>query len=287
MKNRTIISIVCIVLAVATMFGIAPFVTKLTDGKTSIVRITQDIPQGTAITEDMVTTVEIGKTGLQENAVTDTKAVVGKYATCDIKSGTNILASYLTDSADNADAVFRTLNGTKQAVSITIDSFAGGVSGKLKNGDIVSIIVTREKQTSVPAELTYVRVITTTTATGIDKDELKPDETDVIAGLIQKCVDENASDTLDQAEFTERYNGYVEKFESLNEHKEALKNQRNDRMAKNTLISEFMFEISEMATLPIQFDERLWSAVVDQVTVYEDERLVFTFKNGAEITEQM
>lgn len=176
MKNRTIIGIICIVLAVATMFGVAPFVTKLADGKTSIVRITQDIPQGTAITENMVTTVEIGKTGLQENAVTDIKAAVGKYAACDIKSGTNILTSYLTDSADNADAVFRTLNGSKQAVCITIDSFAGGVSGKLKNGDIVSIIVTREKQTSVPAELNYVRVITTTTASGIDKDELKPDE---------------------------------------------------------------------------------------------------------------
>ncbi len=112
-------------------------------------------------------------------------------------------------------------------------------------------------------------------------------ETDVIAGLIQKCVDENASDTLDQTEFSERYNGYIEKFESLNEQKEALKNQRNDRMAKNTLISEFMSEISEMDTLPIQFDERLWTAVVDHVTVYEDERLVFTFKNGVEITEKM
>ena len=122
MKNRTIIGIICIVLAVATMFGVAPFVTKLTDGKTSIVRITQDISQGTAITEDMMTTVDIGKTGLQENAVTDTKAIIGKYAACDIKSGTNILTSYLTDTADNADAVFRTLNGTKQAVSISYRS---------------------------------------------------------------------------------------------------------------------------------------------------------------------
>ena len=76
----------------------------------------------------------------------------------------------------SSDLIFRTLNGTKQAVSITIDSFAGGISGKLENGDIVSIIVTREKQTSVPAELTYVKVITTTTAAGVDKNDLKPDE---------------------------------------------------------------------------------------------------------------
>ncbi|MDD2287067.1 MAG: SAF domain-containing protein, partial [Paludibacter sp.] len=94
MKNRAIIGIICIVLAVVTMFGVAPLVNKVAAGKTSIVRITQDIPQGTVITEDMVTIVEIGKTGLQENAVTDPKVVIGKYAVCDIKSGTNVLKSY-------------------------------------------------------------------------------------------------------------------------------------------------------------------------------------------------
>lgn len=176
MKNRTIIGIVCIVLAVATMFGVAPLVNKMAAGKVSVVRVSADIAKGTAIKTEDVTVVEIGKAGLQDNAVTDPKAVVGKYAVCDIKSGTNMLTSYLSDKADSADDIFRTLNGTKQAVSITIDSFAGGVSGKLENGDIVSIIVTREKQTSVPAELTYVRVITTTTAAGVDKNDLKPDE---------------------------------------------------------------------------------------------------------------
>ena len=176
MKNRTIIGIICIIISVATMFGVAPLVNKMAAGKVSVVRVNADIAKGTAIKAEDVTVVEIGKAGLQDNAVTDTKAVVGKYAVCDVKSGTNVLTSYLSDKADSADDIFRTLNGTKQAVSITIDSFAGGISGKLENGDIVSIIVTREKQTSVPAELTYVKVITTTTAAGVDKNDLKPDE---------------------------------------------------------------------------------------------------------------
>lgn len=176
MKNRTIIGIVCIILAALTMFGVAPLVNKMAAGKVSVVRVSSDIAKGMAIKAEDVTVVEIGKSGLQDNAVTDTKAVIGKYAVCDIKSGTYVLTSYLSDKADSADDIFRTLNGTKQAVSITIDSFAGGISGKLENGDIVSIIVTREKQTSVPAELTYVKVITTTTAAGVDKNDLKPDE---------------------------------------------------------------------------------------------------------------
>lgn len=176
MKNRTILGIVCIVLAIAVLFGAAPLVNTLTSGKTGIVRVTKDIPQGKIITAEDVSVVEVGKTGLQENAIKDMKAAVGKYAACDVKAGTNLLASYLSDTADSAEDIFRTLDGTKQAVSVTIGSFAGGVSGKLKNGDIVSVIVTKEKQTAVPAELTYVKVITTTTAAGMDKDELQQNE---------------------------------------------------------------------------------------------------------------
>lgn len=176
MKNRTILGIVCIVLAIAVMFGAAPLVNTLTAGKVGIVRVTRDIPQGKCITAEDVAMVEVGKTGLQDNAVTDAKAVVGKYAACDMKAGANVLSSYLADTADSADDVFRTLDGSKQAMSITIGSFADGLSGKLKNGDIVSVIVTQEKETVIPAELTYVKVITTTTAEGTDKDELQQNE---------------------------------------------------------------------------------------------------------------
>ncbi len=176
MKNRTILGIVCIVLSLAVLFGAAPLVNTLTSGKAEIVRVSRDIPQGKCITADDVTVVEVGKAGLQENAVRDAEAVIGKYAACDIKSGANLLSSHLSDTADSADDIFHTLDGSKQAMSITIGSFADGVSGELKNGDIVSVIVTKDKQTTIPAELTYVRVIMTTTAAGTDRDELQQNE---------------------------------------------------------------------------------------------------------------
>ena len=48
-----------------------------------------------------------------------------------------------------------------------------------------------------------------------------------------------------------------------------------------------MFEIAELDDLPIQFEEHHWNAFVEKVTVFHDERLVFTFKNGQEITERL
>ena len=48
--NRTVIGIICIVVALAICFGIAPLVNRLSDGKTKIVRLTRDISAGARTT---------------------------------------------------------------------------------------------------------------------------------------------------------------------------------------------------------------------------------------------
>ena len=178
MKNRTIIGIVCIVLALVVTFAVAPLVNKLSDSRTDIVRLKNDIVQGHMIQESDIEVVTVGSTGLPTNIITKKDAVVGKFAACDLKANTDLLQSMISDKSDSADDVFHTLDGTKQAISITISSFAGGLSGKLENGDIVSLVIFENEtnEATIPGGLTYVKVITTTTAEGFDKDELTPNE---------------------------------------------------------------------------------------------------------------
>lgn len=178
MKNRTIIGIVCIVLALIVTFAVAPLVNKLSDSRTDIVRLKNDIVQGHMIRESDIEVVTVGSTGLPANIITKKEAVVGKFAACDLKANTDLLRSMISDKSDSADDVFHTLDGEKQAISITISSFAGGLSGKLENGDIVSLVIFENEtnEATIPGGLTYVKVITTTTAEGFDKDELTPNE---------------------------------------------------------------------------------------------------------------
>jgi pilus assembly protein CpaB len=178
LKNRTIIGIVCIVLALVVTFAVAPLVNKLSDSRTDIVRLKNDIVQGHMIQESDVEVVTVGSTGLPTNIITKKEAVVGKFAACDLKANTDLLQSMISDKSDSADDVFHTLDGKKQAISITISSFAGGLSGKLENGDIVSLVIFENEtnEATIPGGLTYVKVITTTTAEGFDKDELTPNE---------------------------------------------------------------------------------------------------------------
>lgn len=176
MKNRTIIGIACVLLALVVAFIVAPLVNKLGDSRADIVRIKRDITQGHKITKDDIEVVTVGSYNLPADVMTVTEEIVGKYAVCDLKKGDYLLPSKLSNTADSASDVFMTLDGSRVAISITIPSFAGGLSGKLQNGDIVSLIVYlnggNENSAFIPEALKYVRVITATTADGLDKDEL-------------------------------------------------------------------------------------------------------------------
>ena len=173
MKNRTVIGIFCILLSVGVAFGIAPFINQTAAARTDVVRVTRDISHGSRITENDVEIVSVGAHNLPSNVIKKTEDVVGKFAATDLKADMYLLPSKISDTADSAYDVFKTLDGSKQAMSITIGSFAGGVSGKLKNGDIVSVIIACKNPGTpavIPAELKYVRVITTTTSSGYQAD---------------------------------------------------------------------------------------------------------------------
>lgn len=112
-------------------------------------------------------------------------------------------------------------------------------------------------------------------------------ELDVVAGLIRSCVEENATQAVDQSDYRRRYTSYVERYESLKDRYTQLQIQREEREAEAIRIGGFMFELRELDELPIAFDERLWYGLVDHVTVYHDEQLIFHFKDGSEIAEQL
>ena len=113
------------------------------------------------------------------------------------------------------------------------------------------------------------------------------DEMEIVSELVKKLINENAASPMNQDEYISRYDGYTVRFNKAKDEYEKLRKAMEQRQLKADIISGFMFEISELDDLPIEFDEKLWNSVIDMVTVYEDERLVFKFKNGAEIEEQL
>ena len=170
-RNRTVIGVLCILLALIICFGVTPLFSRSASEKTEIVRVTMDIKEGDETTAEMVQTVEVGAYNLPQNLMTDKKEVVGKYATADLAAGDYILSSKLSAVPAAENAYLYNLDGTKQAISVTIKSFATGLSGKLESGDIVTVIVADYQgkgETAIPPELQYVEVISVTASSGYD-----------------------------------------------------------------------------------------------------------------------
>ena len=115
--------------------------------------------------------MEVGNHNLPPNVVRSIAEVEGKYLKADVYPGDYILTDKISSEPAAENRYLYSLNGEKQAMSITINTFAEGLSGKLKSGDIVSVIAPDylgSGETIIPAELKYVEVIAVTAKSGND-----------------------------------------------------------------------------------------------------------------------
>ena len=170
-KNRTVLGIFCIAVSLLICFAITPLVNAGLSKKVAIVRFNQMVQEGEQITKNMVDVVEVGNHNLPENVVRNLADVEGKYLTATVYAGDYILADKISEEPSAENKYLYNLNGEKQAMSITINTFAEGLSGKLKSGDIVSVIAPDylgSGETVIPAELKYVEVIAVTAKSGYD-----------------------------------------------------------------------------------------------------------------------
>ena len=175
LKNRTVLGVICIALSLIICFAITPLFNAAKDQTTEIVRMKKDVKIGQEITAKDIEVVEVGAYNLPSEVIRSSEDVVGKYVSSELLKGEYILPSKISDTPASENAYLYNLTGEKRAISVTIPSFAGGLSGKLISGDIVSVIAVdfREKgETVVPDELQYVEVIAVTDKEGYDEGEV-------------------------------------------------------------------------------------------------------------------
>lgn len=180
LKNRTVLGVVCIALALIICFAITPLFNASKSSTMKIIRIKNDVKIGQEITSKDIEVVEVGAYNMPSEVLQKSEDVVGKYAAAEMIKGEYVLAAKISDTPASENAYLYNLTGEKRAISITIPSFAGGLSGKLISGDIVSVIAVDYKEkgeTLVPEELQYVEVIAVTDSKGNDDETVtvKPD----------------------------------------------------------------------------------------------------------------
>ncbi|MBR1810026.1 MAG: recombinase family protein [Clostridia bacterium] len=107
-------------------------------------------------------------------------------------------------------------------------------------------------------------------------------EIEVIMALTKQSILENATVAQNQNAYLEKYSNFELRYEKLKSEAQKLEAKKAERKSKADAIGAFMFELSELNPIST-FDEKLWTVCVDLVRVYSDNRLIFVFRNGAEI----
>jgi pilus assembly protein CpaB len=141
-RSKAFLGSVCLVLAAAIAFLLLPRFYASQSATVSVVRVTQDVPAGTVITSDMLTTAEAGAYGLPEKVVTSEAEAVGNVAAETLYAGEMLWQDRLMSEEDylaSEEAHPKGLSSGMCLVTLELPSASSGIAGVLRAGFIVDV----------------------------------------------------------------------------------------------------------------------------------------------------
>ena len=105
----------------------------------------------------------------------------------------------------------------------------------------------------------------------------------MVEGLIEQAVRENASRVLNQADYNERYETLIARYDDAKDRLARLDAKISSRKARRDERARFANSLDKKSLLT-EFSESMWIALVDHVTISKDGKCKFTFRNESEIT---
>ena len=109
------------------------------------------------------------------------------------------------------------------------------------------------------------------------------EECEVAAELIRKCIEENAHVSIRPETYQDRYHSLNERYKAVREKLNAVEREISDRTVKRKRMETFLKQLSRSNELLTEFDEGLWNTMLDSLTVYSYDKVVFQFRDGSKV----
>ena len=118
----------------------------------------------------------------------------------------------------------------------------------------------------------------------LDRDAAKATrERDALDARMRDNVAENARTAQNQEAYNRTYNELLDQRDTAQKKLEDILQERQERMARKERVLRFLDILRQSDGLLAEFDEALWCATVDRVTVRSAAEMTFTFRDGVEI----
>ena len=144
----------------------------------------------------------------------------------------------------------------------------------------VNQLITEKKEIISNLEM-IMKTISDTSALATERDKLR-DELEIIVEMTHSCVAENARKAQDQEEYQKKYNELVTRYETSKNRYDELVYAIEQKKAQSEKIQQFIGALKSQDGFITEFDEALWSTMVDFITVGKEDCTV-TFRDGTEI----
>jgi hypothetical protein len=110
------------------------------------------------------------------------------------------------------------------------------------------------------------------------------EETEVVAEMVKAVVKENASTAQSQEEYLRKYNSLNKRYEDAVVALEKLKAERDLRQQQSKAMLLFIRTLKKNPQVLDNWDDTVWTVMVEKGIVHRDGSITFVFYNGTEIT---
>lgn len=117
----------------------------------------------------------------------------------------------------------------------------------------------------------------------VKKKESLEEEIAIAVEMTQNIVAENARVAQNQDEYNKKYNSLVERYNKLKEEYDTVCTTISEKDAKYEQMGRFITVLNGQSELITEFDEALWSSLVEKIVVKSKEEVTVVFKDGTEI----
>lgn len=142
-KSKITLGIVCILLAAAIAFLLLPRFYASRADIAKAVKLSEDVPVGTIITGDMLTTADVGAYGLPNSVVQIEADAIGLVASENLYAGEFLTTSRLITEEEYQKLVAEQTKGLENGyclVSVSFPSSSAGVASVLRGGHNTSLL---------------------------------------------------------------------------------------------------------------------------------------------------
>lgn len=110
------------------------------------------------------------------------------------------------------------------------------------------------------------------------------DEMSVVVEMAQSIIAENARIAQNQDEYQKRYDALMERYDAAKVRHGEVADAITEKVAQSERLANFIRTMQAQEGVLTEFDERLWSSMVDFVTVGREKEIAVTFRDGTEVT---